>query len=140
MKLSEILEKLDRSDSKKYCDDFYEIRRSLDLDSYEDNYIHSQDYSNPALHYFWLESWLCTDTHVGTRVYFLEDEAVAVSQQESRKCDENFYFVRENVGKLYDFLSKLKPVEAKVLEGDIHLDYDVPFLGNSEEKYYEKFV
>lgn len=28
---------------------------------------------------FWLGNWYCTDTRVGYKIYFLDDEAVAVS-------------------------------------------------------------
>lgn len=42
---------------------------------------------------YWLAKHLCTDSHVGFRVYFLDDKPIAVSHQAGRKCDENFEWV-----------------------------------------------
>ena len=38
-------------------------------------------------------SWICTDTRVGLKFYFFNDELVCLSFQEGRKCDEEFEWV-----------------------------------------------
>lgn len=38
-------------------------------------------------------SWICTDTRVGLRFYFLNDELVCASFQPGRKSDESFDWV-----------------------------------------------
>lgn len=49
--------------------------------------------------YFYVK-WYCTDTVVGGRVYFLDNEPVAVSWQDGRKSDENFDWIdKESVHK-----------------------------------------
>lgn len=41
----------------------------------------------------WLERWVCTDTHVGLKAYFLKGEFVCLSSKPARKSPENFSFV-----------------------------------------------
>lgn len=41
-------------------------------------------------------TWLCTDTHVGGRVYYLDGEPVAVSWQPGRKWPEEIKFLSLN--------------------------------------------
>ena len=57
-----------------------------------------------------ISQWLCTDTHVGCEVYFLDDEFVAISMQTARKSStvfewksqESFDTVREFVKTLIE--------------------------------------
>lgn len=41
--------------------------------------------------------WLCTDSWVGTRIYFFEDRPLAYSYQRGRKCKEDFYFFSKEI-------------------------------------------
>jgi hypothetical protein len=41
----------------------------------------------------WINSWLCTDTVVGLAVYVMDGKPVAVSEQTSRKGDEEIKFI-----------------------------------------------
>jgi hypothetical protein len=53
---------------------------------------------------YFVGSWYCTDTFVGYRVYFLDDEPVALSSQLGRKSDENFEWVSlEAYNKVFQF-------------------------------------
>ncbi len=45
--------------------------------------------------YFSDLNWVCTDTTVGLRFYFLGDECVCASFQPGRKCDEQFEWVSQ---------------------------------------------
>jgi hypothetical protein len=47
------------------------------------------------LKYHYLHTWMCTDSAVGVRVYALDGEAVAISTQVGRKCDEDFQFLSQ---------------------------------------------
>lgn len=48
---------------------------------------------------YWFVRWLCTDTWVGRRVYFLDGEPLAVSHQSARKSDEYIEFVSEEMAQ-----------------------------------------
>lgn len=52
-------------------------------------------------------NWICTDTQVGLRFYFLDGEFLMCSYQRGRKCDEEFEFVsNEMFLKLRDYILK----------------------------------
>jgi hypothetical protein len=42
---------------------------------------------------YFIKKWYCTDSFVGLRAYFLDDEFVATSYQQGRKFNEDFTFV-----------------------------------------------
>ena len=46
---------------------------------------------------YYIAPHYCTDSYFGMRAYFLDDEFVAISNQEGRKCDEYFEFVSKEV-------------------------------------------
>ena len=46
---------------------------------------------------YWAGSHICTDTMVGVRVYFFDDEPCAISCQDARKNDEIFEWVSHEV-------------------------------------------
>ena len=77
---------------------------------------------------YFIKKWYCTDSYVGTRVYFLDDEFVAISNQMGRKMNEDFSFVSEKLAnKLKIYLESL--VENKfnlsIIE-DNFLDKEIP--------------
>ena len=49
----------------------------------------------PALKAYWSLNWVCTDTGVGLRFYFLNDEFIGASFQPARKSDEEFQWVSQ---------------------------------------------
>jgi hypothetical protein len=54
---------------------------------------------------YYASQWLCTDTMVGTRLYFLDDEPVCMSYQPYRKSQETFSWVsREAYDKTRSYL------------------------------------
>ena len=55
------------------------------------------DKANTRVTAYWLAYWYCTDTWVGFRVYFLDDEVLAVSYQKGRKWEEAFTFVSKEL-------------------------------------------
>lgn len=63
---------------------------------------------------YWVHSWNCTDTWVGTAAYFLDGELVAVSTQKGRKWDEEFEWVsREAAAKVREFILSLEEDEQR---------------------------
>ena len=82
--------------------------------------IYNLDWSeDQRLKYYFIKKWYCTDTYVGIRAYFLDDEFVAISTQSGRKMDEDFSFVsKELANKLKIYLRSL----VEEVDEDIHLD------------------
>ncbi len=80
------------------------------------------------LTYCYIQASLCTDTHVGVRAYFLDDEFVALSIQPYRKADEEFEFVsQEAADKVEQYLRSLfpspKPSVNIIKDWDVSLYY-----------------
>lgn len=63
-------------------------------------------------------SWICTDTEVGLRMYFLDDEFVCASFQPGRKSDETFYWVSKDTREkvLQAVLETIKETENRNFE------------------------
>lgn len=85
MKLRELIELVDKSKgNESYITLSTLAEQQMDIVGVDD-----LTDSNRLKAYF-LSAWCCTDTWVGLRAYFLDDEFVAVSTQDGRKCDEVF--------------------------------------------------
>lgn len=99
MKVREILESVDKSNPQEPNENIFEEVKVDYFSTYQD----------PVnLKYYWLAAHYCTDTWVGARVYFLEDEIVAVSFQRGRKYDEQFSWIsKESFTKVKAYLSSL---------------------------------
>lgn len=66
------------------------------------------DESNSRITEAYYKKWLCTDTWVGGKVYFLDEEAVAISWQPARKSKEEIYWLsRELALKTKEYLATL---------------------------------
>lgn len=99
---------------------------------------HDLRFDNPSFNYekvaermtcYFAGSWYCTDSAVGTRVYFLDDQPVALSFQSGRKSDENIYFTsKETAVKVREFLlSCIENADEDPYEycGYLNLDDDI---------------
>ena len=91
MKILEIIKNLDRTnkDLVENSPNWPDISNVLgvQLDWSEDKRLKS----------YYVAPHYCTDSYVGMRAYFLDDEFIAISNQEGRKCDEYFEFVSKEV-------------------------------------------
>jgi uncharacterized protein YycO len=85
MKLHTIIDTLDKSHP---CNDINE-GIFLECDLYYNWF--NQD----RLVYYWIKVWNCTDTSVGMRAYYLDNNLVAISSQRGRKDGETFEWVSE---------------------------------------------
>jgi len=100
MKLIDIANKIDKSKKNESQVDTMEFSYEL---NYEFDYV-NQD----RLKAYWIGNWYCTDSYVGYRMYFLDDEPVAVSMQTGRKSNETFeWFSKESALKVRDYLISL---------------------------------
>lgn len=94
--------------------------------------IHDLYYSEDTrLKCYFIKKWYCTDSFVGIRAYFLDDEFICLSNQTGRKMKQEFSFVsRESALKLKDYLESLIEDEEPNYRFDIidqtSLDEEIP--------------
>lgn len=102
MKLSEAIAKCDRSrDDDPEIDHFTKALRI-------EHYFGWSPEFNARVRRNFIERWLCTDTMVGTAVYFFDDKPVAVSWQSARKNDTELqFFSKEDAVAVREFLYSL---------------------------------
>lgn len=101
MKISEIIQTVDKNSERNKClanwDNFaslFDMWFDYDYDKFEN-----------GLTSFFFAKWLCTDTWVGGRVYYLNNEPVAVSWQPARKSDEDIEFLSlDAIVKVKEFM------------------------------------
>ena len=102
MKLIDIANKIDKSNKNESYVNTDQFSSEL---NYEFDWI-EQD----RLKAYWIGNWYCTDSYVGYRMYFLDDEPVAFSTQVGRKCNEIFnWFSKELALKTRDYLISIMP-------------------------------
>lgn len=110
MLLKDIIANLDKSEAI-LCDnikwDLEDIMSSLNLSCYGVN--QSETY---RLKSYWLGKHLCTDTHVGIKAYFLDDEFVCLGKQNARKSTEWIRWVSDDCAtKVRQYILSLVDVE-----------------------------
>ena len=102
MKLIDIASKIDKSKKNESFVDTTDF--SLEL-GYEFDWVEQNRFKA-----YWIGNWYCTDSYVGYRIYFLDDEPVAFSIQEGRKCRKNFkWFSKELALKVRNYLISIIP-------------------------------
>lgn len=109
MKIADVIKNIDKSEeNREHWVDFSSLSYAL---GFEDGFFDS-DALDARFKVYWLEKWRCTDAHVGTRVYFFDDEPVAITVQNGRKDDEKvFWTSKEAADKVHDFLLSLQKEE-----------------------------
>lgn len=145
MKLKELIEKIDKSkENESY----------VNLNSLAENEFNIFNISWEAcveqegrLKAYWIQNWHCTDSHVGWRAYFLDDEFVGTSMQLGRKQTEDFDWVSElTLWSVKDFLLSLT-VDEQNLNGFTFLDleeelpeesYSIEFAGQLLPRHFKK--
>jgi hypothetical protein len=91
MNAHEILKTIDTSKMEIKFVDFHEMCEKQ-FEIYE--FLTQPD--NPRLTYCYYHRWICTDTEVGIRVWYLDDKPVCISFKPYRKYDESFYWIDNN--------------------------------------------
>ena len=129
MKIKEAFEKVEKTKKNMDWVDLTEIAQELNVDYY--GYTDDSD-----IKCYWLGNWKCTDTWVGHRCYFLNDEPLALSYQSARKSNEKFYFVSEEMAtKARNYILSLITEEDEMrvntiedIEEDIKDGYKIHFI------------
>lgn len=102
MKLIDAINKIDKSHSNKNWVDIEALAWNLDIQL--NRYVETQD----RVKCYWLGNWYCTDSYVGYAIYFFDDEPVALSVQQGRKCDEVItWFSTELALKVKEYILSL---------------------------------
>lgn len=141
MKLSEAIDRINKDDIDS-CYDIEVFNSALGMNCYAYDSIIKE-----RLKYAFLTKWLCTDTWVGVRVYFLDGIAVAVTSQTARKNDEEVEFISaSDAERMQRFLLELSQVEQPSfsvcnLDEEIGEFYTVAYGSQllTKEGYYNGF-
>lgn len=127
MKLKEIIKKLDKSKDNESFVDLQDLgSREFELNTWLFNYS-----ENLELKAYYFLKWYCTDSYVGGRAYFLNDELVAISYQSGRKSNETFYwkssFAKNKVKKYLLTLMEEDTKDEVINLFDLEVEYDHGF-------------
>lgn len=123
MKIKDIINTVDKSESNSDWVDLESIAYEFDIhDAYNGDYEKFQT----RMKSYWFVSWICTDTRVGGRVYFLDDIPVAVSFQPARKSDENIEWICKDYAlKVKNFVIECCEDEFNPHIADLNEDIDI---------------
>lgn len=131
MKLKELIERVDRTISE-LVDVFNFGYSCFNLgDSY--GFAESE-----RLTASYISSWYCTDSQVGTKVYFFDGKPVAVGHKPYRKADEDiewiseelFYTVREYVKSVIEEHDEKPSIDLIDLDTEMDESFKIEFRGN----------
>jgi len=132
MTLLEISKKIDKSENNKDYINIEDLFNEFRI-AYE-NYI-DDDLKIEA---YWIGNWYCTDSYVGFKMYFFNDEPVCYSVQEYRKAKEKFYWFNEDCAlkvKKYLFELLIEDEETNVEYIDINQE-----VNNGYQIYYNSNI
>lgn len=111
MKIRDIINKIDKSEENEDWVDVSLLCNEFNLYDYYG--------SQNRLKSYWLGNWCCTDTWVGYKLYFLDDEPVCFSIQKARKSDEVFkWFSKELAIKTKEYILSLISEDEEELNWD----------------------
>ena len=124
MLLSEAIKRVDRSDSNHSDADAEKFSQEFGF------HLSWNAKFEERVHGYWLWRWQCTDTWVGYRVYYMDDEPVCVSWQPARGSSENFEWVSKEVyNKVREFMLELLAEDLRAQPKFAELDEMLPELG-----------
>lgn len=136
MKLSEAIQRLDRSDKNKcWIDEEFAAELGLEC------LFPFLNYEEHGFASYFLTSWLCSDTHVGTSIVFYDGEAIAVVHQGSRRGRKSYawiggYEAKLKIRKVLLTLYEAQDGETVVadLDEDIGEGFPVTYSGSLLDK------
>jgi len=102
-----ILKTIDTSKMERTYGDFHDMCES-EFQIYE----YLQQSEEPRLTHCYYYTWMCTDTYVGIRVWYFDNEPVCISYKPYRKYDELFYWISQDLFKtVFNYAMHLKEKE-----------------------------
>ena len=130
--VQEILKTIDTSKmNRTYCD-FHDMCEQ-EFDIYE--YLQQDEI---RLTYCYYHTWMCTDTYVGVRVWYLDNNVVCISFKPYRKSDEIFYWLSvQNFEEVHRYAQSLREPDNPTYKTVQDIDEDFIEIAKSIE--YKKF-
>lgn len=129
MRLIDIAKNIDKSENNECWVELEVLQQELELPQY--GYAEQE-----RLKAYWVDNWYCTDSWVGGRIYFFDDEPVAYSYQKGRKCSEEFaWFSQEAAEKVRSFVQGLHQDKLRVSICNVNED-----IGDSYKLSYASQV
>ena len=118
MTIRQLVEGIDLYKQTGYEADLNKIAEEFDINYYFND-------RTDRLKYYYTKAWLCTDTWVGERSYFLDGEFVMYSCQSARKAGEYFTFVSvETRAMVKEYIMSLIAVEEEAVDTTTYLNLD----------------
>lgn len=143
MNIEEIVKKINRS-KNDYFNVTSFVQNALSKNYYDYNF--DDELMQEKFKCYYLISWYCTDSWVGYRFYFFEDEFICYSFQPGRKYQEEYKFVsKELYNKVLKYISTFKIAEiedgVEIINPDTSFDeyYSLDWAG-SMIPYHHKFA
>lgn len=98
MKMKELIERLDTSKAKEFNTDFESFEEEMNLYHHDLQFYGDigEEEKRKRLTAYCITSWTCTDTKVGIKAHFLDNEFVCISTQSCRKGDVAFEWKSED--------------------------------------------
>lgn len=132
MKIKDIVKQVKKTDTNKIGLSASEFAHHFNWSEFDFDYK-EQD----RLVGYFLSLWYCTDSFVGIRVYFLDNEPVAISSQWGRKCSEDFEWMsKEAYHKVREYVKSFMKenndddhITLADLEQDLGNTYKIEFNG-----------
>jgi hypothetical protein len=137
MNIEQLLINIDRTKMERKWVDIYDMcEREFDI------YEHiEQPEDNVRLTYCYYHRWICTDTEVGIRVWYLDGVPVCVSWKPYRKSNEEYGWINEesfhNVRKYLESLREKETMQVQnILEND-ELEHIIDAFKGIDHKQHE---
>lgn len=135
----EIISTIDTSKMERQGVSFYEMCES-EFEIYE---WLEQPQDNERLTYCYYHRWICTDTEVGIRVWYLDDEPVCISWQPYRKSNETFGWISKekfNEVRSYAFSLKEDNIDVQIIEDETINNVVEKFNAIDNKKFEERNI
>ena len=107
------------------------ISEYLQCNFYCESYVEDTE----RLQSYGIAQTYCTDSYVGVCCVFLDDELLAITKQDGRKCDEDYYFVTEEMSQ--KFLNFLKEIRTRYEKEKDLLNLDLKDFEHLKEGYFQ---
>ena len=134
MTVQKMLETIDLSKMER---DYVDISSMCEIEFGIYDYI-EQPSDNIRLTYCYYHRWICTDTEVGIRVWYLDDVPVCISHQPYRKYNESYEWMSDDGrNRVYDYIKSLMDDD---MQFDIVSDESIAKIVENYEKIeFKKF-
>lgn len=137
MKLCDAIKNIDKSSTNEDWFDFGELCEQFDL---YDEYVEEDEVKQFKI--YWLKVWNCTDTWVGVSVLFLNDEPVAIREQQCQICDKHYSWLskqawkstRKEVWEIIDNSKTEDEIELIDLDQEVDELFQLEYSGQPLEK------